>query len=82
MDPGSSWTWVTHSPGATTTAIHMMRAAGPDRTVVEQVLDQRGPLGSLVASLLAGTARRDLAMEAAGLKARTEERRRHDADAP
>lgn len=82
VDPGSSWTWVTRSPGATTTATHVVRAAGPDRTVVEQVLDQRGPLGSLVARLMAGTTRRYLEMEAAGLKARSEERRRDDAAAP
>ena len=82
VDPGSSWTWVTRSPGATTTATHNVRAAGPDRTVVEQVLDQRGLLGGLVARLMAGTTRRYLEMEAAGLKARSEERRSDDAAAP
>ena len=82
VEPGTSWTWVTHSPGATTTATHNVRAAGPDRTVVEQVLDQGGPLGSLVARLMAGTTRRYLEMEAAGLKARSEERARDDAAAP
>lgn len=82
VEPGSSWTWVTRSPGATTTATHNVRAAGPDRTVVGQVLDQRGPLGGLVARLMAGTTRRYLEMEAAGLKARSEEHRRDDAAAP
>ena len=81
VEPGTSWTWVTRSPGATTTATHIVRAASPDRTVVEQVLDQGGPLGSLVARLMAGTTRRYLEMEAAGLKARSEERARDDADA-
>jgi uncharacterized membrane protein len=82
VEPGVSWTWVTRSPGATTTATHIVRAAGPDRTVVEQVLDQGGALGGLVARLMAGTTRRYLEMEAAGLKARSEERRRDDATAP
>ena len=82
VDPGSSWTWITRSPGATTTATHNVRAAGPNRTVVEQVLDQHGLLGGLVARLTAGTTRRYLEMEAAGLKARSEERRRDDAAAP
>jgi hypothetical protein len=82
VEAGSSWTRVTRSPGATTTATHHVRPAGPNRTVVQQVLDQRGPLGSLVARLMAGTTRRYLEMEAAGLKARSEERRRDDAAAP
>ena len=83
VEPGVSWTWVTRSPGAVTTATHVVRPAGsPDRTVVEQVLDQGGLLGGLVARLMAGTTRRYLEMEAAGLKARSEERRRDDATAP
>lgn len=82
VEPGASWTWVTRSPGATTTATHIVRFVGPDRTVVEQVLDQGGLLGGLVARLMAGTTRRYLEMEAAGLKARSEERRRDDATAP
>lgn len=82
VEPGASWTWVTRSPGATTTATHNVRPAGPDRTVVEQVLDQGGVLGGLVARLMAATTRRYLEMEAAGLKARSEERRRDDASAP
>lgn len=81
VEPGASWTWVTRSPGATTTATHYVRAAGPDRTVVEQVLDQGGPLGGLVGRLMAGTTRRYLEMEADGLKARSEALRRDDAAA-
>ncbi|HVL07044.1 MAG TPA: SRPBCC family protein [Acidimicrobiales bacterium] len=82
VEPGTSWTWVSRSPGAVTTATHVVRAAGPDRTVVEQVLDQGGFLGGVVARLMVGTTRRYLEMEAAGLKARSEERRRDDATAP
>ena len=82
VEPGVSWTWVSRSPGAVTTATHVVRAAGPDRTVVEQVLNQGGVLGGLVGRLMAGTTRRYLEMEAAGLKARSEERRRDDAAAP
>ena len=82
VNPGTSWTWVTRAPGAVTSATHIVRAAGPDRTVVEQVLDQGGPLGNLVARLMVRITRRYLEMEAAGLAARSEERRRDDAAAP
>jgi len=47
---------------------------GPERTLVRQRVDQRGPLGTLVGALMRGTTRRYLAMEAEGLKARCEQR--------
>src|SRR4051812_33702777 len=43
VDPGVSWTWRQKAPGATTLATHEVVAQGPDRTVVTQRIDQRGP---------------------------------------
>jgi uncharacterized membrane protein len=78
VDPGRSWTWVQRSPGGTTVASHEVVDHGDGRTVVRQRLEQRGPVGALVARLTAGLTRRYLAMEAAGLKATAEARHRSD----
>src|SRR3954470_19095668 len=43
--PGVSWTWRQRAPGATTEASHEVVAQGPDRTLVRQRIDQRGPAG-------------------------------------
>ena len=47
-------------------------ALGPERTLVRQRIDQRGPVGALVGVLMRGLTRRYLALESAGLKARCE----------
>lgn len=73
VDPGRSWTWVQRSPGGTTVAVHEVVDLGGGRTDVRQRLDQGGPIGALVGRLTAGITRRYLAMEAAGLKARSEQ---------
>jgi hypothetical protein len=72
VEPGSSWTWVSRSPGATTTAIHEVRPLPDGTTRVEQTLEQAGVLGALVGRLTRRMTRRYLAMEAAGLKTRAE----------
>jgi hypothetical protein len=72
IEPGRSWTWVTRSIGATTTASHELRAIDGETTHVTQTIDQRGPLGVLVGRLTRGLTRRYLAMEGAGLKERVE----------
>lgn len=76
LEPGVSWTWRQRSPGATTLATHEVEARGPDRTVVRQRLEQRGPLGVLTGVLMRRMTRRYLGLEAAGLKARSEQLRR------
>ena len=78
VDPGASWTWRQHSPGGTTLATHEVEALGPDRTVVRQRIDQRGPIGVVVGLLTRRLTRRYLGMEADGLKARAEESRRRN----
>lgn len=75
LTPGQSWTWVQRSPGGHTVASHDVIAESEHRTRVRQRLDQGGPLGALVGLLMRGMTRRYLELEAAGLKARSEERR-------
>ena len=71
LDEGRSWTWEQRSPGGRTIAVHEVRPDG-DRTRVTQRLEQRGPIGGLVARLMRGTTKRYLDLEAKGLKARSE----------
>ncbi|ORV92112.1 polyketide cyclase [Mycobacterium interjectum] len=73
IDPGTSWTWVCRSPGVLVTARHYVTALPGGRTLVRQELDQRGVLGALVAQLTVKRTKRFLAMEAQGLKARSEQ---------
>jgi len=75
LTPGTSWTWVQRSPGGCTVARHEVIAESEARTQVRQQLDQRGPIGALVGLLMRGMTRRYLELEAAGLKARSEDRR-------
>jgi hypothetical protein len=70
--PGASWTWVQRSPGGLTSARHEVSAVGGNATLVRQELDQRGVLGSLVGVLMRQMTQRYLALEAQGLKARSE----------
>jgi hypothetical protein len=67
----TSWTWVQRSPGGWTSARHEVTATA-DGTVVRQELEQRGILGSLAGVLTRRMTQRYLAMEAHGLKARSE----------
>jgi uncharacterized membrane protein len=79
VDPGVSWTWRQHSPGGTTFASHEVVAQADERTLVRQRVDQRGPVGIAVGVLMSRMTKRYLDLEAKGLKARSEERRRPDA---
>lgn len=79
IDPGSSWSWQQRSPGARTVASHDVIDQGGGRTLVRQRIDQRGPMGVVVALLLRRMTKRYLAMEAEGLKARSEAQHRADA---
>ena len=72
---GASWTWEQRSPGGRTIASHEVSREPGERTLVRQRLDQRGPVGGLVARLMRGTTKRYLDLEAEGLKARSEQLR-------
>lgn len=73
VEPGASWTWRQRSPGGTTDAVHEVTALGPNRTLVRQQIEQRGPIGVLVALAMRRRARRYLELEARGLKLRSEQ---------
>ena len=79
VDPGVSWTWRQRSPGGTSLASHEVVGQGPDRALVRLRIEQRGPVGATVGLLMSRRTARYLELEAQGLKARSEERRRRDA---
>src|SRR5256885_11496401 len=71
-EPGRSWTWVATGPGARTEASHVLTASGHG-TVAAQTIVSSGPLGRLLAFVWRSLTRRYLAIEAEGLKRRSEE---------
>jgi uncharacterized membrane protein len=75
VSPGVSWTWVQRSPGGLTMARHEVVGESESRSRVRQQIDQRGPIGALVGLLMRRMTRRYLDLEAAGLKARSEQLR-------
>jgi uncharacterized membrane protein len=72
LHPGESFTWVATSPGVRITAEHRVRPT-PSGTVATLAVTQEGLLARLMSPFLARLTDRYLAMEAAGLKARSEE---------
>jgi hypothetical protein len=81
LTPGASWAWEVRSPGNRTVARHEVIPQGAERALVRQQIDQAGPVGALVGLLMRRMTKRYLAIEAQGLKARTEERQRSGASA-
>lgn len=77
--PGRAWTWVQRSPGGTTTAVHEVQGTGATTCTVRQQIDQRGPIGTIVALLTKKLTPRYMDQEAQGLKARSEARWAEDA---
>jgi uncharacterized protein YndB with AHSA1/START domain len=71
-EPGRSWTWIATGPGARTEASHVLTATGSG-TVATQSIISSGPLGRLAAFVWRSLTRRYLAIEAAGLKQRSEQ---------
>ena len=72
LEPGQGFTWVSTGPGARTTARHAIQPLPGGGVRVRLAVEQSGVIGSLVGRLYAGVTDRYLAMEAAGLKARSE----------
>ena len=77
VDPGVSWTWRQRSPGSTTLASHHLVAQEGGRTLVRQRIEQRGPVGVVVGVLMLRLTKRYLDLEAQGLRACSEQQRRH-----
>jgi hypothetical protein len=71
LDPEKGFTWVTRSPGLVVFGHHRLEPAGAGTRVHLQV-DFTGSLGPLVGRLMGRLNRRFLALEAAGLKRRSE----------
>ena len=76
VEPGQGWSWRQRSPGGTTVAHHRIEPIGAVRARVTQGVDQRGPIGLVVAVLVRRLTRRYLAMESVGLKGAAEDRHR------
>ena len=70
-DEGRSFIWTSGAPGLRTTGTHLVEPSGDGARATAR-LDQEGLLGGLVGRLSKGLTERYLAMEAAGLKARSE----------
>lgn len=67
VDPGRSFTWVSRSPGITTTAVHDAAETGPSTCEVTLTFEMVGPLGSVTGLLFGALIRRYVQMEADGL---------------
>src|SRR4051794_151666 len=74
VEPGRSWSWVSKAPGIESTAVHELIVVGDRQTRVHTTIVQSGPLGAIFGRLYAKLTRQYLAMEAAGLKERSEAR--------
>jgi uncharacterized protein YndB with AHSA1/START domain len=71
-DEGRVFVWTARGPGLRTTGTHLVEPSGDGARATAR-LDQEGPLGGLMGRLTRGLTERYLAMEAAGLKARSEQ---------
>lgn len=71
IDPGWKFTWLTRSPGLTVTGHHVIQERGPHSRVTLAV-EYDGPLGGMAARFWGELTHRYLALEAAGLKKRSE----------
>jgi uncharacterized protein YndB with AHSA1/START domain len=69
--PGTSFTWAAHGPGLRTTGKHEVAPDG-DWSIATLTLDQEGLFGGLMGRLTKDLTERYLALEAEGLKRRSE----------
>ena len=73
FDPGHSFEWETRNPGMRMVGIHRVDplAGGGSRATL--AVHSSGPIAALLTPFMAGTGKRYVRMEAAGLKQRSEE---------
>lgn len=69
LTPGRSWTWVSRSTGATSTATHELTANGDGTTRVDTSLEMTGALGGIAGRMIAKRAARYMQMETDGVRA-------------
>ena len=74
LEPGRSFSWEQRQPGSAVVAHHGCTPLADGGTRVELTVVMSGALGGIVGRLYRKLTDRYLAMEAAGLKARAEER--------
>ena len=67
--PGRSFSWESKAPGSLAVGEHEITPTGDDSCEVRLMLDQNGPLGSVVGLLYRGLTKRYVQMEADGLAA-------------
>jgi hypothetical protein len=72
MTPGWSFVWETKRPGLTLVAGHRLVSEGDGAVKVVLAVEQRGALGRILSPLTSRFARRNVQMEAEGLKQRSE----------
>jgi hypothetical protein len=72
LEPGRGFTWISTGMGARTTARHAIEPLAEGGSRVRLSVEQSGPVGAVVGRLYRGITERYLAMESAGLKARSE----------
>jgi hypothetical protein len=71
IEPGRSFTWTSVAPGMRVVGHHQVDPAGPGARA-SLAIAYSGPLGALFARLTRGITERYIGLEAAGLKARSE----------
>ena len=75
VEPGRSWQWQSRAPGVTTIGWHEVTTLENGRTRARQGVEQHGWLAPVFGALTYRLTERYLALEAAGLKARSEDMR-------
>jgi uncharacterized membrane protein len=75
LTDGRSFTWEAKRPGLRFVAGHLIADAPPNGTRVTLSLHQSGPVGSALAPITGGFARRNVEVESQGLKKRAESSR-------
>ena len=72
MTPGWSFVWETKPPGLRLVAGHRLTSEGDGAVKVVLAVEQRGALGRILSPLTSRFVRRNVQMEAEGLKQRSE----------